>query len=255
MKKLLTILLAGALAICACFSLIGCGAKNGTLKVGITDYAPMDYKEDGGCGGEKWIGFDADLAREVAKILDYDIEFVEIEWDNKVISINAKEIDVIWNGMTITDELKEALTISDPYLENSQVIVCQSSVKDSYTAINSLENASEILVEAGSAGEKAVKAAGFESKIKKATAQKDTLLEVKTSVQKVAVIDKLMAQVLVGEGTSYSDLTFKEVGFEKEEFGIGFRKEDTELCKKVNDAIKTLKENGKFAELQKKYFA
>lgn len=249
MKKLLTLLLAGALSICACFSLVGCGS-NGTLKIGITDYAPMDYKEDG-----EWIGFDADLAREVAKILDYEVEFVEIEWDNKVISINAGEIDVIWNGMTITDELKTALTISDPYLENSQVIVCQSSVKDTYTAKESLANASEILVEAGSAGEKAVIAAGFESKLKKATAQKDTLLEVKTSAQKVAVIDKLMAQVLVGEGTSYSDLTFKEVGFEKEEFGIGFRKEDTELCKKVNDAIKKLKENGKFEELQKKYFA
>lgn len=250
MKKLLTLLVAGVLSVLACFSLVGCGAKNGTLKIGITDYAPMDYKE----GGE-WIGFDADLAREVAKILEYDVEFVEIEWNNKIMSINAKEIDVIWNGMTITDELKEALTISEPYLENSQVIICQSSVADTYTAITSLENADEILVEAGSAGEKVVKEAGFESKIKTASAQKDTLLDVKTSAQKVAVIDKLMAQVLVGAGTSYTDLTFKDVGFEKEEFGIGFRKEDTELCKKVNDAIKTLKDNGKFAELQKKYFA
>lgn len=252
MKKLLTILVAGLLAICACFSLVGCGS-NGTLKVGITDYAPMDYKNEQG----EWIGFDADLAREVAKILNYEVEFVEIEWDNKVISINAKEIDVIWNGMTITDELKQALTISDPYLENSQVIVCQTGVKDTYTSKESLSNASEILVEAGSAGEAAVKAvsSALESKLQKMTAQKDTLLEVKTSAQKVAVIDKLMAQVLVGAGTSYSDLTFKEVGFETEEFGIGFRKEDTELCKKVNDAIKQLKDNGKFAELQAKYFA
>lgn len=252
MKKFLTLLFTALLGITMAFGLTACGEKsNGTLKVGVTDYKPMDYKDDNG----NWIGFDADLAKEVGKILNYDIEFVEIDWNTKVMSINAKEIDIIWNGMTITDDLKAALSISSPYLENKQVVVCQKSVADQYASISDLVNASEILVETGSAGEGAVKDAGFTDKITGASAQKDTLLEVKTSASKVAVIDKLMAQVMVGDGTSYTDLTFVDVGFELEQFGIGFRKEDTELMKKVEDAIKTLKDNGTYATLQNKYFS
>lgn len=251
MKKFLTTIMATLLAVATLFTFTACGKKTeGTLKVGVTDYAPMDYKDANG----NWIGFDADLAKEVAKILNLKVEFVEIDWDNKVVSINAKEIDVIWNGMTITDELKEALTLSEPYFENKQVIVCQKSVLDNYKSIADLANASEILVESGSAGEDAVDTAGFGTKITGASAQKDTLLEVKTSSSKVAVIDKVMAEKLTGEGTSYSDLAFVDVGFELEQFGIGFRKADVELKNKVENALKTLKENGKYKEIQDKYF-
>ena len=87
-----------------------------------------------------------------------------------------------------------------------------------------------------------------------ASAQKDTLLEVKTSASKIAVIDKLLAQVAVGEGTSFSDLTMVDVGFENEQFGIGFRKNDSALMEKVENAIAQLKENGTYARLQSKYF-
>lgn len=260
MKKFLSVLFSAILIMLGCFGLTACGGcnSNGVLKIGVTDYKPMDYKEAVGgksCNGVEWVGFDADLAREVGKLLNYDIEFVEIEWENKVMSINAKEIDIIWNGMTITKELKEALTLSSPYLENKQVVVCQKSVAENYKTIEDLKKAGTVLFETGSAGESVVKSSGVEeSKTLGATAQKDTLLEVKTDANKVAVIDKLMAQVMVGEGTSYTDLTFVDVGFELEEFGIGFRKNDTELKDKVENAIKTLKDNGTFDKLMKKYF-
>lgn len=91
----------------------------GTLIVGITDFAPMDYKDESG----EWIGFDADMARMVAAELGVKAEFVEIDWDNKVMELNSKNIDVVWNGMTLTNEVKEAMTCSNPYCNNAQVVV------------------------------------------------------------------------------------------------------------------------------------
>lgn len=254
MKKLISVAVALMLAVMSCFSFAACAGNNdeNTLKIGITDYKPMDYKEE---GSDEWIGFDADLAKEVCKILGYKAEFVEIDWNSKVMAINSKEIDVIWNGMTITDELRESLLISQPYLENKQVIVCQKGEAEKYATKEDLLKAGTILVEAGSAGENTVKAiAGAEAKMLGASAQKDTLLEVKTSASKIAVIDKLLAQVAVGEGTSFSDLTMVDVGFENEQFGIGFRKNDSALMEKVENAIAQLKENGTYARLQNKYF-
>ena len=80
--------------------------NKGSLIVGITDFAPMDYKED---GSDEWIGFDADLAREVGKDLGVDVKFVEIDWDNKILELDNKSIDVVWNGMTLTDEVTKSM--------------------------------------------------------------------------------------------------------------------------------------------------
>lgn len=90
----------------------------GTLIVGITDFAPMDYKENG-----DWVGFDADMARVVAERLGVEIQFVEIDWDNKVMELQSKNIDVVWNGMTLTGEVLGAMTCTNAYCNNAQVIV------------------------------------------------------------------------------------------------------------------------------------
>ena len=91
----------------------------GTLIVGITDFAPMDYKD----GSDQWIGFDADMARLVAKKLGVEVSFVEIDWDNKIMELNSKNIDVVWNGMTLTDEVVAAMECSNAYCNNAQVVV------------------------------------------------------------------------------------------------------------------------------------
>ena len=92
----------------------------GKLVVGITDFEPMDYKDNNG----EWIGFDADLAKKVAQSLGVEVEFVEIDWDNKILELNNKSIDVVWNGMTLTDEVKKSMECTKPYLNNAQVVVC-----------------------------------------------------------------------------------------------------------------------------------
>lgn len=91
----------------------------GTLIVGITDFKPMDYKEV----SDEWIGFDADMARIVAEKLGVEVQFVEIDWDNKIMELDSKNIDVVWNGMTLTNEVVEAMECSNAYCNNAQVVV------------------------------------------------------------------------------------------------------------------------------------
>lgn len=91
----------------------------GTMIVGITDFAPMDYKDESG----EWIGFDADMARIVAEKLGVEAQFVEIDWDNKIMELDSKNIDVVWNGMTLTAETTSSMECTNPYCNNAQVIV------------------------------------------------------------------------------------------------------------------------------------
>lgn len=91
----------------------------GTLIVGITEFEPMDYQNESG----EWIGFDADMARLVAKELGVEAEFVVIDWDTKTMELDSKNIDVVWNGMTLTDEVKNAMECTNAYCNNAQVVV------------------------------------------------------------------------------------------------------------------------------------
>lgn len=91
----------------------------GTLIVGITEFAPMDYKDEAG----NWIGFDADMAKKVAEKLGVEVQFIEIDWDNKIMELDSKSIDVVWNGMTLTDEVTSAMECTNAYCNNAQVVV------------------------------------------------------------------------------------------------------------------------------------
>ena len=97
----------------------------GTFLVGITDFAPMDYQNEAG----DWVGFDADMARIVAQELGVEIEFVVIDWDSKIMELDSKNIDAVWNGMTLTDEVKAAMDCSNPYCNNAQVVVVPATAE------------------------------------------------------------------------------------------------------------------------------
>lgn len=188
----------------------------GTLVVGITDFEPMDYKDANG----EWIGFDADMAKAFADSLGVAVEFVEIDWDNKILELDAKSIDCVWNGMTLTDEVTSAMACSKAYCNNAQVVIVPADKADAYQTVESLSDLS-FAVEAGSAGEAEVTALGLNCTPVKA--QADALMEVAAGTSDAAVIDSLMAAAMVGEGTGYADLTYT-VGLNSEEYGVGFRK-------------------------------
>lgn len=120
----------------------------GTLVVGITDFEPMDYQDENG----NWIGFDADLASAFAESLGVDVEFVEIDWDNKILELDGKTIDCVWNGMTLTDEVTSSMSCTTAYCNNAQVVVVPSDVADKYQDKDSLKDLT-FAVESGSAGE------------------------------------------------------------------------------------------------------
>ena len=251
MKKMMALLLAGCMMVAM---VAGCGSKKeeapaepaateaetdaqaaesdleyvknkGTLVVGITDFAPMDYKDESG----EWIGFDADKAKGFAEKLGVDVEFVEIDWDNKILELDGKSIDCVWNGMTLTAEVKAAMECSNAYCNNAQIVIVPKDKAEDYQTVESLEGLT-FAVEAGSAGEAEVAALGLDYTPVKA--QSDALMEVAAGTSDAAVIDSLMAAAMVGEGTGYADLTYT-VGLNSEEYGVGFRK-GSDLAAELN---------------------
>ena len=233
MKKLIAVLLAAMMLL----TLGACAKKQpatdleyikdkGTLVVGITDFAPMDYKNDAG----EWVGFDADMARAFAESLGVKVEFVEIDWDNKVLELDGKSIDCVWNGMTLTDEVTSAMECSNAYCNNAQVVIVQTDKASQYQTVESCA-ALTFAVEAGSAGKNEVEALGYS--FTEVKAQSDALMEVAAGTSDAAVIDSLMAAAMVGPGTGYEGLTYT-VGLNAEEYGVGFRK-GSELAQKLNE--------------------
>lgn len=219
--------------------------NKGTLVVGITEYEPMNYKDDNG----EWTGFDTEFAQAVGEKLGVNVEFVEINWDYKYNELDSKSIDCIWNGMTITDEGKEAASISDPYAENAQVVVMKQDQLANYTDVESLKNLT-IAVEGGSAGEKATAAAGLTNTVVSNT-QALALTEVSSGSCDACIIDLTMANSMTGEGTSNANLGF-ELKLEAEEYGIAFRK-NSDLTAKVNEIIDELMSDGTLDALAEKY--
>jgi len=254
MKKIFAIILA-ILLIASCF--VGCQAKdsgsdydyvkkNGKLIVGITDYAPMDYKDDNG----EWTGFDAELARLFAAELGVECEFFVIaDWGKKFYELETKNIDVIWNGMTINEDVTLNTNCSDPYVVNAQVVVMKADVVDKYTTAESLNELS-IAVENGSAGQDAAVATGAEN-IVAVQDQAAALMEVAAGTSDACVIDITMARAMTGEGTSYADLK-AGISLTSEEYGVGFRKE-SDLTAKLNAFFDKLLADGTMQALAEKY--
>ena len=167
--------------------------EKGTLVVGITDYKPMDYKNDKG----EWVGFDADYARAVCKELGVDVEFKEIEWDNKLIALEAKDIDCIWNGMTITDAIENAADCTAPYMYNTQVAVVKKENAEKYKSLADLAGV-KVSAEGGSAGEKVLEA-NPDIQGKSVPAQTDAILEVRAGASEAAIVDLTLAKALINE--------------------------------------------------------
>ena len=222
------------------FSLVGCGGKEiaqassdmeyvkskGKLVVGITDFAPMDYKDAQG----EWIGFDADLAKAFAESLGVEAEFVEIDWDNKVPELDGKTIDCVWNGMTLTDEVRSAMSCTNAYCNNAQVVVVKS---DKAEGLDSAEACMDLnfAVESGSAGEAAAVEQGFNYIA--VDTQADALMEVTSGTSDACIIDLLMAGAMIGEGTNNADLVHT-VELTTEEYGVGFR-QGSDLTAALNE--------------------
>ena len=218
--------------------------EKGTLVVGITEFAPMDYRDENG----EWIGFDADLAKEFAKHIGVNVEFVLIDWNNKIFELDGKTIDCVWNGMTLTDEVKSSMSCSNAYCNNAQIVIVPADKADQYQTVESLKDVT-FAVEAESAGEKVAKSLEFATT--PVLDQASALMEVAAGTSEAAIIDSLMAAAMVGEGTSYANLTYT-VGLNSEEYGVGFRK-GSDLTEELNNFFATIYADGSMMECAEEY--
>jgi ABC-type amino acid transport/signal transduction system, domain protein len=226
-------------------------ADKGNFVAGITLFEPMNYYDENG----ELTGFETEFTKAVCEKLGVEAKFQEIEWDKKEIELNAKTIDAIWNGLTVTEERKENMGFSKSYVRNKQVVVIKADNKDKYTDEASMAGAS-CAAESGSAGQTAIETSAVlsQNEFVGASAQKDVLLEVKAGTVELGVLDYVMAKASIGEGTDYSDLMIVEgVELAPEEYAIGMRKGDTETIEKVNGAIDELVADGTLKALAEKY--
>ena len=249
MKKVIALLLCLVLAAVSVVFAEGESDKDyivgkGKLIVGITDFEPMDYKDEKG----EWIGFDADLARAFAEYLGVEIEFQEIDWDNKVLELDSKAIDCVWNGMTLTDEVLASMACSQPYMNNAQVVVLPMSRIPEFATVDDLASL-VFAVEAGSAGEEVITELGYQ--VNAVQNQAAALMEVKAGTSDAAVIDALMAAAMIGEGTSYEDLGYT-LPLNSEVYGVGFRT-GSDLAAELDAFLAAAAEEGALQALAEAY--
>ncbi len=272
MKRLVSAFLAGAMAL----SLAACGGSastsaaasasasgsaaasqsagsdldyikgNGKMVIGYTVYEPMNYTDADG----NFTGFDTELATAVCEKLGVEPEFVEINWDTKIVELDAKSIDCIWNGMTLTDDIMENTATTQAYAKNAQVVVVKDGTD--YTSTADLVGKT-VVAEAGSAGEAAIAEdenlaqADYISK----SVQTDCLMEVAAGTADAAVLDLTLANAMIGEGTDYAGLKIVDE-LNAEEYGVAFRK-GSDAAAAVDAAFEELKADGTMQALADKY--
>ena len=272
MKRLVSAFLAGAMAL----SLAACGGSastsaaasasgsaagsasaaagsdldyikgKGKMVIGYTVYEPMNYTDADG----NFTGFDTELATAVCEKLGVEPEFVEINWDTKVVELDAKSIDCIWNGMTLTDDIMQNTATTKAYAKNAQVVVVKDGTD--YTSTADLVGKT-VVAEAGSAGEAAIEGdenlaqADYVSK----SVQTDCLMEVAAGTADAAVLDLTLANAMIGEGTDYADLKIVDE-LNAEEHGVAFRK-GSDTAAAVDEAFDALKADGAMQALADKY--
>ena len=254
MKKMISLAML-VIMLLICFA--GCGKesdqsdlsyiqKKGTLVVGITDYEPMDYKDENG----EWTGFDAEFARLFAAELGVEVEFFLLsDWEQKYFELDSKNIDVIWNGLTIDENALLNSNCSNPYVVNAQVVVMKSDIACNYTNADSLTELT-FAVENGSAAEKLLVGMGISDYV----AQQDmamALMEVASGTADACIIDITMANAMTGEGTGYPDLSIA-MRLNEEEYGVAFRK-DSDVTGKFNAFLAELMGDGTLDALAEQY--
>lgn len=232
----------------------------GEMIVGITLFAPMNYEDE----NNELIGFDTELTKAVAEKLGVKVDFQIINWDNKEVELQSKNIDCIWNGMCITEERKQNMGITNPYLNNTQAMVMKA---DRQEEIMKDVSGLTIVAEQGSTGEGKLLGTIEDDDTVEVSAQeyfKDStyvpvdsmakaLMEVKAGTADVALVDSVCALAMVGEGTDYEDLVVNlDNNFGSQEYGIAFRK-GSDMVDKVNNAIKELYAEGVVEEIAAKY--
>lgn len=254
--KLLALLLLTLTVMSGCSNNEPAGAnapeEKTTYVMGLDDtFAPMGFRDEKG----QLIGFDVDLANEVAKRIGITIEFQPIDWSMKETELNAGNIDFIWNGYTITAERQEKVAFSKPYLENSQIIVVLAGSGVSSKADLEGKN---IAVQAESSALDAVNAdpdfVAKANELVEFSTNNEAFMDLEAKRSDALVVDEVLARFYMRQNGQEKFKVLEE-DFGDEEYGVGLRKSDTELLKKLDAALDEMKNDGTYDEIYAKWFS
>lgn len=266
-KKITTLALAAVLGVLA---LTGCGTKKadepkkdtslakvqeqGYFTLGLdADFAPMGFTQDDG----QIVGFDIDLANAVAKKMGVNVEVKPIDWDAKAMELSTGKIDVIWNGFSISDERRQEVLFSNPYLSTKQSVIVKAD-SDIKTKVDLAGK--KIALQDGSTSEDAVKAdvATYESigdeNISRFKENSQVLMEVDAGRADAAVIDEIFVRYYLQKENMLDKFVVLEEGFDEEDYGVGGRLGDYSLMEAINKALDECKADGTTSEISMKWF-
>jgi len=225
--------------------------------IGYTVYEPMNYTDEKG----EFTGFDTELAKAVCAKLGVEPEFIIINWDTKEVALEAKDIDCIWNGLTLNAEREANMACTVPYVKNAQVVVMKAGAD--YKDTSSLVGKT-VCAEIGSAGEILIKGDDSDpedivepdpnlaqSEYVGKSVQTDCLMEVKSGTADAAVLDLTLANSMTGAGSNYSDLAIVDHQ-EEEAYGVAFRK-GSDIRDAVNEIFAAMVKDGSMKTLADKY--
>lgn len=223
--------------------------EKGEFVLGLDEsFPPMGYRDD----KNNIVGYDIDLAQEVANRLGVKLKIQPINWDTKEQELNTGNIDCIWNGFTITAEREENVLFSDPYMNNQQILVVLADSK--YKTLADLKDKSVALQATSSAADALNGKPDFKSTLREVVELKDNnlcLMDLKTGNVDAVVMDEVVARYYIKmKNEKYRVL---DEGLSYEQYGIGFRKADVQLMTKVNDTLKEIAKDGKMAEISNKW--
>lgn len=255
MKKILGL----ALLVLVSTGLLGCQKqtinswneieKRGYFIVGLDDtFAPMGFRDNEG----NLVGFDVDLANEVSKRLNVDVRFQPIDWDTKTLELDSGSIDMIWNGLTITDSRLKEMCFSNAYLVNTQMIMTRNdSNVDSISDLTNLK----VGVQISSASEEAVLAnsvADSFSELVKYDNYNLALVELQNETIDAIVIDEIMGRYIISQSDNIYHIATENFG--EEAYGVGFRLESTSIRDRINQTLQILIDDGTAADISIKWF-
>lgn len=224
--------------------------EKGKFVVGLDDsFPPMGFRDEKG----EIVGFDIDLAKEAAKRLGVAVEFKPVDWDGVILSLKNKDIDVIWNGLTITESRKEQIAFSKVYIENNQIIVVNggSSIKSKADLAGKV-----VGLQMGSSSEEALnsdeKTAKSLKDVKKYSNNTEALLDLKNGRVDAVVVDEIVGRYYIAKKPG--EYAVLSENFGKEAYGVGIRKEDSEFREALDKVLDEMKADGTADEISRKWF-
>lgn len=220
-----------------------------TFILGLDDsFPPMGFRNE----NNEIVGFDIDVAKEVCKRLNVELVIQPISWTAKEQELNSYNIDCIWNGMSINNDRKEAMCLSNPYLKNNMAFVVK---KDSnINSINDLKG-EKVGVQAGSTAEEILQDTEISKDLSKIIPYSENItafMDMEINQTDAVFIDDVVANYYITSNNKDYKVLSDALG--EEEYAIGFRKNDTELCEKVNDILTEIKKDGSLGEISTKWF-